>query len=320
MTATGKHKSGQISASVVIPAFNASSKIACALDSLRQQTFQDFEVVIVDDCSDDFGKLEGLTKSTRYDALRIRLERSDRKLYSSGARNRGFELAKGRFVALLDADDGWRPDKLELCVSRLEALDETPDDDWIVHSRSLICRDGQTIKVMPEAPIDPQESMAEYLFGPRGWMQTSTIVLKTEHARQIGFDPELKRHSDYDFCIRAAKMGFKFDLIGEPLVRYNVDPAASVLNKGETLNYVRWWLKRMDPYLNVRDRMTYRAYELPRRIQLERGRLTAGFIFLLNFPFTSWRNQASFVRLLWSKFATPNSNTVLQSDGIDAAF
>jgi amylovoran biosynthesis glycosyltransferase AmsB len=285
--------------SVIIPAFNASAAIGATLESLSRQTCQDFEVVIVDDCSRDLDALRGVLGE--FKTMAIRLWASPEKLYGPGARNRGFELARGRYAALLDADDAWREDKLEICAEHIRRFEAEHQQRWILHSRSFICRSGTVIKTMPLEAMQRGETVAEYLFGPRGWMQTSTIVLPLADGRRISFNPDLKRHSDYDFCIRASSLGYRFHLIEEPLVRYNVDPVANVRDKGETTAFAHWWLQQMAPYLTSRDRFTYKAFQLSRRVQLEGRPLKAVAVLASNLPFTSWRNQREFLSLGWSK-------------------
>ena len=105
--------------SVVIPAYNAAKTILETIDSVRQQTFSDFEVIVINDGSND--NTAELVNAVADDRLRL-------FSYENGgaaiARNRGIDHVSGEFIAFLDADDLWTPDKLEL---QLEALQKHPE-------------------------------------------------------------------------------------------------------------------------------------------------------------------------------------------------
>lgn len=105
--------------SIIIPAYNAESTILGTIESVFQQTFQDFEVIVIDDGSTD--RTVRILQDIKDDRLKI-------FSYENGgvcvARNRGISQSIGKFIAFLDADDLWTPDKLEL---QLMALEEHPE-------------------------------------------------------------------------------------------------------------------------------------------------------------------------------------------------
>lgn len=106
--------------SVLMPVYNAELYVREAVDSILNQTFTDFEFIIIDDCSTD-GSYEVL-KSITDD--RIKLYRNDKNLNKSETRNKGLRLAKGKYLALMDADDINKPQRLKVQYDFLESHPE----------------------------------------------------------------------------------------------------------------------------------------------------------------------------------------------------
>lgn len=126
--------------SVVMPAYKASSFIGEAIRSVIAQTYRDWELIIVDDCSTD-NTAEVVSSFAERDS-RIQLIKSEVHSggYPSIPRNKGIESAKGRFIAFLDADDIWEPDKLESQIALFDG--KTP----IVFSNyQVISKNGEKI-------------------------------------------------------------------------------------------------------------------------------------------------------------------------------
>ncbi|CCP03661.1 glycosyltransferase amsB [Erwinia amylovora Ea644] len=293
-----------ISFSVVIPAYNASESIITTLDCLNEQSYKNFDVIIVDDKSADAQKLAEVVSSERYSGLKINLVLSETKLNGAGARNRGIDLATGDYVCFLDADDEWHKDKLQQNLSLIERLKKQGDRRFIIYSQVNIIQDGSFLKVMPLKPVGEHESIAEYLFGCYGFIQTSTIVLKREDAAEIRFDERYIRHQDYDLCIRADKLGFKFVMIAQPLANYHMVTRFGSQHKGESVKYSLFWLDAMKPYLTRRDVYTYKAYKLPLRYKMDGKSLQASLSFARYFFLTNKDNRNDFLKRLMNKLRT----------------
>lgn len=107
-----------VTVSVVMPAYNAAETIDRAIDGVLAQRFPDFELLVVDDCSTD-ATVERV-RSRQAGDDRIRLLRLPRNGGPSAARNAALDVARGEWIALLDADDTWRPDRLERLVAERE--------------------------------------------------------------------------------------------------------------------------------------------------------------------------------------------------------
>lgn len=287
--------------SIVIPAYNASQTIGTTLDCVKAQSYRNFEVIIVDDKSDDAAALAELVNSERYRDLNIQLVLSQEKLNGAGARNKGIELANGDFISFLDADDEWHADKLKASAEKIAELEAQGAENYIIFSQVNIWQDGSFLKVMPMQPPGTKETIAEYLFGCYGFMQTSTLVLKREDALKIKFDTRYRRHQDYDFCIRADRMGYGFVMIARPLANYHLVTNFGSKHKGESVNYSFFWLDAMKPWLTARDIRTYKAYKLPLRYKMDGKSLQASLSFARYFFFTNKDNQAYFVNRLKDK-------------------
>ena len=102
--------------SVFIPVYNREAYVGAAIESVLRQSFQDFEILLIDDGSTDLS-VEVLRS---YDDRRIRVVRNERNLGQPETRNRGLALARGQYVAMLDSDDVARPDRLSRQVAFLD--------------------------------------------------------------------------------------------------------------------------------------------------------------------------------------------------------
>jgi glycosyltransferase involved in cell wall biosynthesis len=134
--------------SVLIPAYDAAGSIAGAIAAAREQTLRDLEIVVVDDASRD------ATAAIAYRAAaadpRVRVVRRAQNGGASAARNTGIDVARGRWIALLDADDGMEPQRL----AQLTALAEARGADLLADNL-LVVRDDGT----PPAPAFPADRM-----------------------------------------------------------------------------------------------------------------------------------------------------------------
>lgn len=287
--------------SIVIPAYNASESIVTTLDCVAAQTYQHFEVIIIDDKSADAEQLSAVVQSEKYSQLKINLVLSQEKLNGSGARNKGIELATGDYISFLDADDEWHKDKLLESVKVIEKLEAAGKQKFIIFSQVNIIQDGAFLKVMPMQPVARNETVAEYLFGCYGFIQTSTLVMKREYAQDIKFDPKYIRHQDYDFCIRADKKGYEFVMIEQPLANYHLITKFGSKHKGESVKYSFFWLDAMKPWLTQRDINTYKAYKLPLRYKMDGKSFQASVSFARYFFLTNKDNRTYFINRLKDK-------------------
>ena len=182
--------------SVVIPTYNRANTLLRSAQSVLNQTLQDIELIIVDDCSlDDTGQI--ISNLEKMDS-RVRSIRLEKNSGACVARNTGIEAAKGEYIAFQDSDDKWRPEKLEKQIAALEKY----------NADICFCRferhnyPSKWGKYYP----DLSEGIVSYSSLIRHSLaSTQTIIAKHEVFHEFHFDPRLPRMQDYDWIIRAAK-------------------------------------------------------------------------------------------------------------------
>ncbi|WP_264187718.1 glycosyltransferase family 2 protein [Salipiger thiooxidans] len=237
--------------SVVIPAFNRAATVLPTLKSVRDQTFADWECIVVDDGSADGEALKAAVEGMNDPRFRYVWRENGG---GGAARNSGIEAATGDYIAFLDSDDFFLPDKLATFAG---TMTDDPDIAW--YAPTYVDRGVEKRWVRPDRAIGDREDVGEYLFVANQFIQTSTLVLKTETARRIPFDPALRKGQDLDLCVRLQAGGVRFRMLPEPLTVW-VD--ASEANR--TSRHRGWeaptaWLEGARPMLTDKAFRGYRA-------------------------------------------------------------
>jgi glycosyltransferase involved in cell wall biosynthesis len=184
--------------SVLIPTRDRCQRLVTTLRSALAQRDVNLEVVVVDDGSED-----GTSKMVAgLGDPRIRLIRNESPRGESGARNRGLEVTRGVWVAFLDDDDLWAPDKLD---RQLQALRDTRREwaytgDVVVDGEFRILSGGP-----PPSPEEVIETLGRYNSVPAG---ASNVIVSSLLLSQVGpFDTALRRTADWDMWLRLARDG-----------------------------------------------------------------------------------------------------------------
>jgi glycosyltransferase involved in cell wall biosynthesis len=229
--------------SVITPVYNGARTIARAIDSVLTQSFRDFEIIVVDDGSTDgtLAILEG------YSDRIVLLQQAHKQ--QAIARNLAAKEAHGEYLAFLDADDSWLPDKLVRCV---EVLDCERRCGLVYSNLIAIGADGTdlTIEMIPP-PVAHAPSMEELL--TRLWpIVPSTVVMRREVFDRIGgFSTALAGCEDIFFWLLAREQG-EFRYLPEKLARFAYDTYPELLRvlrrdiEGGTQNFIpmlhqRYW-------------------------------------------------------------------------------
>ena len=266
------------SISVIIPAFNAGKTISRTLKSVARQTLLPSEIIIVDDNSEDRETLLDEINSTFIpSSVSIRIIHLSKKANGAVARNHGLKCATGKYIAFLDADDQWDTNKLRICISHANNGSKRE----ILYSRVSVIHNNRASGYRPHRGILINENVSEYLFLSGGFIQTSSIFLSRQHALTIKFNESFHRHQDYDFCLRAASLGFKFIFIESTLVKYYTDGKA-FSNRTENPRFSKLWSKKMRPHLSRNAYYAFNAFSVTARHLSSKQYYSAVACFVFN--------------------------------------
>ena len=196
--------------SVVIPVFNRIAPLQRALQSVAQQSFKDFEVLVIDDGSNVDNTQQIANMVRQIDIQNIRLIRYENNVNGAHARNVGIKAAIGKYICLLDSDDEWTEHKLSIVHQFI--TQNTPQ--FVYHQ----CK-TESGNVIPNDGISNGELYTHYCFvrNQRVGAATSTITILRETALMNLFDSSLTGHQDWDFCLRLEEAGVEFYFINEVL-------------------------------------------------------------------------------------------------------
>ncbi len=196
--------------SVIIPTYNRRELLHQAIESVLLQTFDDFELIVVDDASTDGTR--DLVSSL--DDPRIRYVLNDRNRGAAGARNTGIFGASGVWVAFLDDDDVWLPDKLAKQHARIQEVETAVGLIYTGYAIYDFRRERVLSKMMPEK----SGRLAQALLYQNVITGLSTVVVRRTLLRETGgFDERFPARQDVELYVRLAQMA-KIDYVPEILV------------------------------------------------------------------------------------------------------
>ena len=211
---------GNLLCSVVIPAYNAEKTIAFALESAMAQTVADLEIIVSDDGSKD--STRDVVHAFMEKDERIRLVETPENTGVAGARNRGVQAARSDFIAFLDSDDGWKPEKLEKQLSLA-----VKTGAGIVYTGAS-CIDAEGKPVEREFRVPETVTLRDILSG-NDIICSSALVRKELLLRHPMGNSHL--HEDYITWIGILGDGESAAGIAEPLVIYRIDIRSKSGNK-----------------------------------------------------------------------------------------
>lgn len=196
--------------SVIIPTYNRSATIKRSIDSVLGQTYEDLELIIVDDhSSDDTVKIVN-----SYEDNRISLIRLSANFGANHARNKGIRAARGEYIAFQDSDDEWLENKLEIQI------------EYMLRTGKKVCCCPYTLFDGNKSRVLPRYAENQKMYGDKiieilrkkNVVSTQTLVIHKDVFKTVGmFDEEMNRMQDYEFAIRICQH-YEIGYIIQPLI------------------------------------------------------------------------------------------------------
>jgi glycosyltransferase involved in cell wall biosynthesis len=297
--------------SVIIPAYNVASYIGETLASVFAQSFNNYEVIVVNDGSPDTEELEGVLEPYLNRVNYLKQENQG----ASAARNAGLRLSHGEFIAFLDADDLWLPDYLSEQMNFIRA-----------HGCDLVCADASVFNesandcktymqaLMPGAPATGEVTFLGLLSAKQSLI-TSGVLARRAPIFEVGlFDETLRNAQDFDLWLRLARHGVRLAYQQKVLLRYRSREGSL---SGSDINIHRRELKVYDKVeqsyaLTSSERSEVSAVISNRRVVLE---FELGKLYLAQGDFAhardsfaranNWRSSWKTQTALWLSVLAP---------------
>jgi len=205
---------GRPAVSVVTPVWNAAATLAATVASVRAQSFADWEMLLVDDGSTDGSG--ALAARLAAEEPRIRILGHARNLGAAAARNRAIRAARGRWIAFLDADDLWRPEKLALQIQFMRAQGHPLT--FTAYRR--IAADGRPLgTVRPPASVTREGLLRGNVIG------CLTAVYDAEYFGKVEMPP-IARRQDYGLWLELLRRTAHAHALPQVLADYRVHPGS----------------------------------------------------------------------------------------------
>lgn len=218
--------------SVIIPAFNAADTLAEAVSSAVNGTHKHLEILIVDDCSTD--DTSTVAAKLAEEDSRIQYFRNSENYGVSKSRNLIIYRATGEYVAFLDSDDTWEPNKLEVC---LKMLADNPEVKAVAHALRYLDKRGNKLSYVPTYPTTKAQMQEIKETGESPWVFPSSVVVdRSILLKEGGFAEDWQVGEDTELFTKIAQ---KYGLLAttEPLGNYRI--------RGNSLTDKHWLKKRI---------------------------------------------------------------------------
>lgn len=220
--------------SIIMPAYNCVDYISESIKSVQNQSYRNWELIVADDNSTD-GTVDAV-RSMAADDNRIHLLETDINLGPAAARNRAMDVANGNYIAFLDSDDVWYPDKLSRQISFMEQMEY----DFTYTAYEKINERGEHMGVVISAPKSVNYSSMLYQGDPIGNL---TVVYNAEKLGKF-YVPDIKKRNDFALWLKIMHDCDRAYGLDEVLASYRVRAGSiSSTRKSKLIKYY-WELYR----------------------------------------------------------------------------
>ncbi|GGH84227.1 glycosyltransferase involved in cell wall biosynthesis [Pullulanibacillus pueri] len=238
--------------SIVVPTFNRGRNISITINSILNQSYKHFELIIVDDASTD--DTESIVKNIT--DKRIKYIKLKENTKGTKPRNIGISLSKGEFITFLDSDDQWIPYKLEKQLNFI--LDSNLDSSKIMCFTGLLVKDGDSTQLRKNKSLSLKEDIMDYILVGKNTVQTSTYMISSSLAKATLFNSNLKKHQDWDFCLRLRNNNAQFLYYDECLTVWNVgDRDDRISNSYKNSHVSENWLRDNEEKLSEKAKWAF---------------------------------------------------------------
>ena len=224
---------------VIMTAYQARDYVEQAVRSVMAQTVTDWELIVIDDCSGD--DTPEMIRALAGEDRRIRLVCNEENMGVARTRNRGIDLARGSYIALLDSDDVWMPDKLERQLERMEQ----ENGDICYSSYAIVDARGERCKpdYLVPGTVDFKGLLRENVIG------CSTVLLNRRVLENHRFVTDFY-HEDYVLWVTLLREGFRAVGCAEPLVHWRFIATSRSFDKRKAAGN-RWRIYREYLHMNL---------------------------------------------------------------------
>ncbi|MFP5228635.1 MAG: glycosyltransferase family 2 protein [Acidobacteriota bacterium] len=299
--------------SAVIPTCGRARLLMSAVRSALRQTWTNLEVIVIVDGPDR--ETEAALESVRDSRMRVIILPAS--CGGSEARNAGVRAARGNWIAFLDDDDEWLPEKIERQMHAAHAM-----PDWFpVVSCRLIAQSSSTSRVLPPRTYQPPQPIADYLFcrkglrDPGGVLQTSTLLAPRDLLLAVPFHSGLALHQDWDWLIRVTShTGVGVSMVRQPLAIWRVDEGRGSVGRDLSWKNSLAWIRSVRTLISPRAFAWFVAIQCAWRAQRSRAGLRARLLLLRAFLFEGRPELRSCFSFLVFAFVPKGIRQALRKD------